>query len=63
MTLRELVLKMNADERLLIKDPDVTGWIECTPDEVINDLTAYGELHISTIQMSKAFNAIMIELE
>lgn len=64
MTLRDLVLTMNADEKLLVREPGYTDWLECTPDVIINDFdTDLQQMTVATIQMSKAFNAIMIELE
>lgn len=63
MTLRDLVLKMTADENLMVLHNNYTEWIECTPEIIINEYDEIADLYVSSIWYSTLFKAIMIELD
>lgn len=63
MTLRDLVLKMSADEKLMVLRHGFTEWTECTPDEIINEYDALVDLPVATVWYSQMYKAIMVELE
>ena len=62
MTLRALVLLMNADEKLFVCRAGDSEMLRCTPDEIINE---YPLLHDATVELiwrSQLFNGLIIEV-
>ena len=63
MTLRDLVLKMSGEERLLVRHQCESQFLECTPDEIINDFDDLADEPVEALWRSTLYNAIVIELE
>jgi len=64
MTLRDLVLKMDADEKLMVRRLGESEMIETSPDDIVNEHEALHNATVSHVWVSyHLYNAIMIELE
>lgn len=64
MTLHELVLTMNADEKLILRGFDNDEVLETTPDEIVNEYPILWCYKIEHIWLSRSlYNAIVIDLE
>ena len=64
MTVRELVLLMNADERLILRGFDDGEVLETTPDEIINEYPILWCYKIEHVWLSRSlYKAIVIDLE
>ena len=63
MTLRDLILKMPADENLVVRRLGETERLETTPEEIINE---YEDLQHTTVEMiwtsHNVLRAIVIEV-
>ena len=63
MKLHDLLLKMYANEELMINDPkNGTTYID-TAEGLVNGYDSIHDREISTIQRSGLYNCIIIELE
>lgn len=64
MTLRDLVLKMYADEKLVLTGFDKGEVMETTPNEIINEYEILWCFDVVHIWFSRnLYNAIVIEIE
>lgn len=64
MTLRDLVLTMNADEKLILTGFDKGEVMETTPDEIINEYEILWGCDVVHIWFSRnLYNAIVIEIQ
>lgn len=64
MTLRDLVLTMDADEKLVLRGFDNDEVLEITPDEIINEYEILHAYKVGHIWLSRnLYNAIVIDLE
>lgn len=64
MTVRELVLTMNADERLVLRGFDNGEVLHTTPDEIINEYPILHGYTIEHVWVSRSlYNALVIDLE
>lgn len=63
MTIRDVILKMSLDEKLVINGEDFY-YFHTTPDELTNDpdKSEYLNREVSTIRFSHIFNAIVLEI-
>lgn len=65
MKLKDLILKMSADEKLRVKSPNTIWWLDCTPDTLTNDPECESllEKDVSQIWYGTVSERICVELE
>lgn len=64
MTLRELVLLMDADEKIMVRRLGESEMDETSPDEIVNEHEALHDETVSRVWVSyNLYNAIMVEIE
>lgn len=64
MTLRDLVLKMHADEKIMLRFLGDGDQIETTPEEIINECDFVDTAQVSRVWVShNLYKALMVEIE
>ena len=64
MTLRDLVLTIDADEKLMIRRLGESEMLECTPPEILNEYETLHDVTVSTVWVSYSlYKALMIIIE
>ena len=63
MKLRDLLLKMYADQKVRIDDNQTVQTVTADVDEIISEHTELLDRTVETIYFSRTFNEVMIDLE